>query len=100
MCPFGARLWPTLCKQVDVRRVIVLEEEGARGARHALHGGGTHDAVLLVAAEREWHSGPTTHQDVALQLLTRGRDGRVTGDGTAIEGGGVEGWVECWWRGG
>ena len=52
MCPFGARLWPTLCKQVDVRRVIVLEEEGARGARHALHGGGTHDAVLLVAAER------------------------------------------------
>jgi hypothetical protein len=46
-----------------------LEEDGARGARHALHGGGAHDAVLLVAAERERHRRPAARQQLGPQLL-------------------------------
>mmetsp|Transcript_30938 Transcript_30938/g.67774 ORF Transcript_30938/g.67774 Transcript_30938/m.67774 type:complete len:227 (+) Transcript_30938:337-1017(+) len=40
---------------LDGCRVIVEEEDGRREARHALHGGGADDAVLLVPAQRERH---------------------------------------------
>ena len=69
----GARRRAALGEQVDGRRVVILEEEGARTARDPLHGGGTADAVLLVAAEREWHRGPAAQQHVAPQLLAEVR---------------------------
>ena len=86
----GARRWAALGKQVDGRRVVILEEEGARTARDPLHGGGTADAVLLVAAEREWHRGPATHQYVAPQLLAE-HEGVLDGHAAALPQRGLHG---------